>query len=82
MKQLLSLSSKPKKASRVYKVENIDAEKGITATFRKEKDKPEYVVCLFMDCRTVKTVFPNELSAINEIKRYKELYKPIKKKSF
>ena len=82
MKQLLSLSRKPKKASRVYKVETINAEKGITATFRKDKDKTEYVVCLFMDCRTVKTVFPNEFSALNEMKRYKELYKPAKKKTF
>lgn len=80
MKQLFN-SERPAKAYRAYRVENINPEKGITASLRVSEDRRDFVVCLCLPTKTVKTTVHNEALALHEMKRYKELYKPLKKKN-
>jgi hypothetical protein len=66
---------KPKKAVRVAKVETLNQEKGITQSMRVSKDQREYVVCLCISNRTVKTTFLNEFSALEQLRKNRDLYK-------
>lgn len=66
------------KAHRVCRVENLNPSKGITASYRASKDQKKHVVVLCLANKTVKTVFPSEWSALDQMRKYKELYKEIK----
>lgn len=68
---------KPAKAKRIYKVENLNPQKGISASMKADEQKREYIVCLCLSNRVVQTSFPTEHGAIREIKRYRALYKAI-----
>ena len=74
MKSLFK-SQKPK-AVRAYRVENLNSENGISASMR--VNDREYVVCLCLPTKTVKTVFHNEFSALEQLDKYKSLYKAVK----
>lgn len=80
MKQLFK-SERPARAYRAYRVENINPEKGITASMRTSKDRKDFVVCLCLPTKTVLTTVHSEALALHELKRYKELYKPLKNKN-
>jgi hypothetical protein len=68
-------SQKPK-VVRAYRVENLNSENGISASMR--VNDREYVVCLCLPTKTVKTVFHNEFSALEQLDKYKSLYKAMK----
>lgn len=68
---------KPRKAQRVCRVENLNPSKGITASYRVSKDQRKHTVVLCLVDKTVKTTFSNEWSALDQLKKYKQLYKEI-----
>lgn len=70
-------NSKPKKAVRAYRVENLNPSKGISSSMRVSKDQKQYVVCLCLFNKTVRTTFPNEHSALEQMRKYRTLYKEI-----
>jgi hypothetical protein len=72
---------KPKKAVRVAKVETLNQEKGITQSMRVSKDQREYVVCLCLPYRTVKTTFLSEFGALDQMRKNRDLYKAKRMKS-
>ena len=63
------------KARRVYRVENLNSKMGISSSMRVSKDQREYVVCLCLTDRTIKTEFKSEGSALDQLRKYRELYK-------
>ena len=71
-------SGKPAISRRVYRVESINAEKGISSSLRVSQDMKNYVVCLCLPTKTIKTTFLDEQSALKEMKRVRELYKPLR----
>lgn len=75
---MINLFSFPKKAVRAYRVENLNPSKGISSSMRVSKDQKKYTVCLCLANRTVKTVFTSEFSALEQMKKYRSLYKEIK----
>ena len=68
---------RPKNAQRVCRVENLNSEKGITASYRVSKDQRKHTVVLCLTNKTVKTTFPSECSALLQLEKYRELYKAI-----
>ena len=68
---------KPAKAQRVCRVENLNSQKGITASYRVSKDQRKHTVVLCLADKTVKTTFLNEWSDLDQLKKYKQLYKEI-----
>lgn len=75
-------AGRPKKASRVCKVENLNQEKNIytSMSVNTKEDNREYVVCLCLENKMVKTSFPTEAGALHEMRRYRSLYREIKPK--
>lgn len=63
------------KATRVYRVENLNPDAGISSSMRVSKDQREYVVCLCLTDRTIKTAFKSETSALEQLSKYRQLYK-------
>ena len=70
-------SEKKIKASRVCRVENLNPDKGIIASYMALKDQRKHVVILCLAEKTVKTTFPSQLSALAQLTKYKKLYKQI-----
>ena len=70
-------NSVPKKAVRVSRVENLNPSKGISSSMRVSKDQKKYTVCLCLANRTIKTVFQSEFGALEQMKKYRSLYKEI-----
>lgn len=68
-------NKRPEKAQRVCRVENLNPSKGITAAYRVSKDQRHHTVVLCLADKTVKTTFPNEWSALDQLDKYKQLYK-------
>ena len=68
---------KPKGAQRIYRVENLNKEQGITMSYNVSKDQRKHTVCLCLANRTVRTTFPSEFSAFGQMKKYRSLYKEI-----
>lgn len=68
---------KPKRAQRVCRVENLNPSRGITASYRVSKDQRQHTVVLCLAEKTVKTTFSSEWSALDQMKKYKQLYKEI-----
>lgn len=66
------------KATRVCMVENLNPTKGAFSMMRVSKDQKKYVVCLCLAARTVKTTFKSESSALEQMKKYRQLYKELK----
>ena len=71
---------RPKRALRVFRVENLNPEKGITQLMKVSKDQRDYVVCLCLADKTVKTTFHSELCALDQMQKNRELYKEKKSK--
>lgn len=69
---------RPKRAQRVCLVENLNPSKGITASYRVSRDQRRHIVVLCLADKTVKTTFPSEFSALDQISKYKQLYREIK----
>lgn len=65
----------PKKARRVYRVENLNPEKGISSSMRLSEDGRKYVTVLCLPNVTRKTVFLSERQALHEMDKYRTLYK-------
>lgn len=63
------------KARRAYRVESLNPEAGISASMRVSDARNEYTVVLCLADKTTKTVFHSEASALNELHRYRSLYK-------
>ena len=78
MKQLFKQETP--KARRVYRVENLNQEKGILSSMRVSEDGRKYVTVLCLPNVTRKTVFHNEAQALGEMARYRALYKQKKQK--
>lgn len=74
-------NEKPKRATRVARVESLNPEKGISQSMRASKDQREYVVCLCLVDKTIKTTFLNKWSALDQMKKNRQLYKEIKKRN-
>ena len=74
----LSKQEKTQKAQRVCRVENLNPTKGITASYRVSKDQRKHTVVLCLADKTVKTVFPSEFMALDQLNKDKQLYKEIK----
>ena len=66
---------KPKKAVRVARVEILNSEKGITQSMSVSQDQKEYIVCLCLSYKTVKTTFLSEFSALDQMRKNRALYK-------
>ena len=67
-----------KKSKRVFRAESLNSEKSISTTMRSENGD-KYAVCLCLQNKMVKTVFPTIDSALNQMMKYRALYKKIKK---
>ena len=65
-------------AQRVCRVENLNPAKGIFASYRVSQDQRKHTVVLCLADKTVKTTFSSEWSALDQLKKYKALYKEIK----
>ena len=72
-------NEKPLRAERVCKVETLNPEEGITSMMKVSQDNKDYVTVLCLANKTMKTVFHSEFSALNEMARYRKLYKKIGK---
>ena len=72
--------NKPEKATRVAKVECLNSEKGIFSSMHVSRDQRDYTVVLCLANKTTKTVFHSESLALDELRRYRSLYKEIKNK--
>ena len=66
---------RPERAQRVCRVENLNPNKGITASYMVSRDQRKHTVVLCLADKTVKTVFPSEWSALDQLSKYKQLYK-------
>jgi hypothetical protein len=73
MKQLFSQQAL--KAKRVYRVESLNKDLGITSSMRVSDDGKKYVTVLCLPNVTHKTVFLNENQALHEMRRYRALYR-------
>ena len=73
MKQLFKQATP--KAKRVYKVESLNKDLGITSSMRLSEDGRKYVTVLCLPNVTRKTVFLSECQALHEMRRYRALYK-------
>jgi len=71
-------NEKPQRAIRVARVENLNQEKGISQSMRVSKDQREYVVCLCLTDRTIKTKFLSETMALDQMSKNRQLYKALK----
>lgn len=71
---------KPKKAQRVARVENLNPDKGISQSMRVSEDQRKYTVVLCLANRTVKTTFLSELSALDQMRKNRSLYKKLNPK--
>ena len=71
---------KPRKAQRVAKVESLNPDKGISQSMRVSEDQRKYTVVLCLANRTVKTTFPSEFSALDQMKKNRGLYKKLNPK--
>ena len=67
------LFKKPKKATRVCRVENIDPQNNIVAEMHTD-DQKEYKVCLCLAGKNVRTSFPSEYRALNHMENYGIIY--------
>ena len=65
----------PKKAVRIARVENLNPEKGISASMKVSMDQRKYTTCLCISNKMVYTTFTNEYSALEQMKKYRQLYK-------
>lgn len=74
MKSLFK-QERPENAQRVCRVENLNPEKGISALYRVSEDQRKHCVVLCLVDKTVKTTFLNEWSALDQLNKYKQLYK-------
>lgn len=70
---------RPKKAQRVCRVENLNPERGITASYKVSKDQRKHIVVLCLANKTVETIFPSQCMALDQLGKYRQLYKAIKK---
>ena len=66
---------KPVKARRVYTVENLNPQKGISSSMKMSKDGRKYVTVLCLPHKTTSTVFHSEALALQEMQKYRALYK-------
>lgn len=66
---------KTSKAKETYKVECLNAQKGITSSLRICDEQRKHVVCLCIQGKTKVTNFLNKFSAIEQMKKYRQLYK-------
>jgi hypothetical protein len=67
------LFKKPKRATRVCRVENINPKENIVAEMHTD-DQKEYKVCLCLSGRNVRTSFPSEIRAINHMGSYRIIH--------
>ena len=67
------LFKKPKRATRVCRVENLDPMNNVVAEMHTE-DQKEYKVCLCLAGRNVRTSFPSEYRALNHLDSYQRIY--------
>lgn len=70
---------KPKKAERQYKVESLNPDRNIFTSMSVSKDRKNYVTCLCIGNRVVKNTFHCEALALEQMKKYKALYKKLDK---
>lgn len=68
-------SERPKNVQRVCRVENLNPSKNITASYMVSRDQRKHTVVLCLTDRTIKTTFPSEFSALDQLNKYKALYK-------
>ena len=68
-----------KKSKRVFVAESMNPEKSISMTLR-NAESTKYAVCLCLTNRMVKTVFPNIGGALNQMIKYRSLYKKLDNK--
>lgn len=59
----------------LYRVENLNPEKGITTSLKIKEDTKEYTVCLCLPKRVIYTTFPYKYMALNQMQNYRKLYK-------
>ena len=67
------LFKKPKRATRVCKVENIDPKNNVVVEMHTD-DQKEYKVCLCLAGRNIRTSFPSEYRALNHMENYGIIY--------
>lgn len=79
MKNLFK-DERPKNAQRVCRVENLNPSKGIFASYRVSKDNKEHTVVLCLAHKTVKTTFLSSKGALDQLCKYRQLYKEIQSK--
>ena len=60
------------------RVENLNPSKGISASYMVSADQRRHTVVLCLAEKTVKTTFTSEFSALNQLDKYRQLYKELK----
>jgi len=68
------LFKKPKRATRVCRVENLDPVNNVVAEMHTE-DQKSYKVCLCLSGKNIRTEFPSEYRAMNQLDTYGVIYK-------
>lgn len=77
----MSLFKQPRyRAQRVCKVESLNPTECITQSYMVSKDMKRHMVVLCLSHKTVKSVFNNEYSALEQMRKNRELYKELKSK--
>lgn len=72
--------NRPRKIRMAYRVENLNSEKNISSTIKVDDERREYVVCLCIANTMTKTVFPSYQDALDQMCKYRKLYKEKKNK--
>ena len=70
---ITGLFKKPKRAVRVCRVENINPKENIVAEMHTD-DQKEYKVCLCLAGRNIRTSFPSEYRALNQMGSYEIIH--------
>lgn len=69
-----TMKIRPRKSARVYRVDNLDNEKGIIVALSISKDRNNYATCLCLHNRTEKKVFNCGPLAFDQLGKYKKQY--------
>ena len=75
---LFSKKVKRNRIHRICRVENLNSVKGILSYMIESKDMKEYHTCLCVPGRHVSTKFPTKSAALEQLDKYRKLYKEIK----
>lgn len=70
---MFGFKKQSRKAKLAYSVENLNPEKGIFSSMKEKEGK--FITCLCITGKAVYTTFYDEVGAIEQMQKYRSLYK-------